>query len=82
MSHKLKINSGTRITRIQYQIGETQYVKIRDEELDIEANSPLISMETLSKFFTNLAPKRGSFKLEMLKLISFVSSSNMFSSLW
>ena len=32
-------------------------------------------METLSKFFTNLAPKRGSFKLEILKLISFVSSS-------
>ena len=32
-------------------------------------------METLSTFFTYLAPKRGSFKLEILKLISFVSSS-------
>ena len=31
-------------------------------------------METLSKFFTYLPPKRGSFKLDILKLSSFVSS--------
>ena len=41
----IKIISGVRLARVLYQIGDTQYVKIRDEELDIKENSPFISMD-------------------------------------
>ena len=49
----IKILSGVRLARVLYQIGETQYVKIRDEELDIKANSPLISMDELDEVITS-----------------------------
>ena len=49
----IKIISGVRLARVLYQIGETQYVKIRDEELDIKANSPLISMDELDEVITS-----------------------------
>lgn len=49
----IKIISGVRLARVLYQIGDTQYVKIRDEELDIKDNSPFISMDELNEVITS-----------------------------
>ena len=74
MSHKLKINSGTRITRIQYQIGETQFVREIAEHIDSDLYVDPISKNDFEVIF-DFDPYQRELELDGDKLV-FVDPSN------